>query len=845
MSTSKSSLLAKVEKPLRYINHELNAYHKSFDNAKARFCFIYPDIYEIGISHLGLKILYTIVNNYPDSIADRAYTPWFDLGDGLLKENLPLSALESKKSLKDFDCLGFTLATELTYTNILYTLDLAQIPLRSTDRNNEHPIIIAGGINAVNPHPLSLFIDAFFLGEAEEGFLKVIDIFIKEKDRIKRLKMLAELDFMYVSSEQKGKNKTITKKALKYQTFSSSRNTHYPQLVPLLDVTHNRYTSEIMRGCTRGCRFCQAGMFYRPVREKDPEIVLEQLLTDTKNSGWNSCGLLSLSSSDYTHIKPLIKELTTNLQGSGISISMPSLRMDSIDSNITEMLNHLKKSGITLAPEAGTQRLRDIINKNLTEEEILESAKFTYEAGAKLIKLYFMIGLPFETEDDIDGIILLIEKILEKTKRKMRINISLSPFVPKPMTPFQWAKIENKDILLSKALKIKHALIKYKFIKISYHTIELSLLEAVLCRGDRDTGYVIENAYLNGAKFDSWKEFFDFNIWLKAAKNVDYDWNKAVNGFAIEEPLPWDNIDIGISKDFLINEFKKAEKGCKTPDCRNDECCNCGVCFSIISERLVTTKNLVREAIQDTIKKITEQQLTEKKKSSYVNNQNIQYLYRVYYSKINDLKYLSHLDFLRLIHRLLMLSGLPISFSQGFNPHPRTSFCPPLSSGVEGEKEFFDFWTDNISSEKEIIASLSKTKINDLIFYTTDLLFDKNKYKSKYIPISDFDIEFLEVEFFIDKSKSDEYIRKYNAYVLSNDTIITKERKGIEKQFDLKNIIRDIDFNGKDLFIEKTIQGASVFDILKKIFDIDRDYVDNVKIIRKKMENLHHYIMEN
>ena len=816
-------ILSQIDKPLRYINHEINAFHKNFETSEVRFCFIYPDVYEVGISHLGIKILYTIVNNLPDSMADRAYTPWPDFGDKLIEKGIPLYSIETKKNLKEFDCLGFTLQTELIYTNILYTLDLAQIPLRSKERQELDPIILAGGINAVNPQPLSYFIDAFFIGEAEDGIVIIKDIFKKEKNRQQRLKLLAELDFVYVP--EYSDKKMI--KGLKYNSFSTSEKTHFPQLVPLLEGTHNRYTAEIMRGCTRGCRFCQAGMFYRPTREKDPEIIIKQLISEINNSGWDQAGLMSLSSSDYSCIKTLLQELITQLKGSGTSLSLPSLRIDNLDTNLVELINHLRKQGITLAPEAGTQRLRDMINKNLTEEEILEAVKFAYETGAKLVKLYFMIGLPFETDEDIDGITELIEKIIILTNRKMRINISVSPFVPKPMTPFQWAKMNSESVALSKALKIKHSLSKYKFVKMNYHTIELSFLEAVLCRGDITTGEVIEKAYRNGAKFDAWREFFDYSIWEKSALEVKFDWYKPINGFDLDEVLPWDNIGVGVSKDFLKQELKNAENMITTQDCRNDICVNCGACDENNAPVYVHGDSLLKPEIKSLVEKIDKNQDL---------NTDSKYLYRIFYSKVNDLKYLSHLDFLRLVHRLLMFSDLPVTFSQGFNPHPKTAFCPPLSSGIEGENEFFDVWLAKKCSTNEFIKQLKKTEIRDLAFNKVILLHEDCKYKENYIPISKFDIESLEVEFKdLNEQAKFIYEKKLNLFLIGNDTFIRKVRKGKERNIDLKDIILQVNMKDDKFVIMKKISGASVFDILLKIFNIERVNAGELRIIRKEL----------
>jgi radical SAM family uncharacterized protein/radical SAM-linked protein len=837
MNKNINNLLAQVEKPLRYIDHEINTFHKDFNAYNIKFCFIYPDTYELGISHLGIKILYSIINKQVDAMADRAYTPWPDFGDKLLAENIPLYAIESKRALKDFDCLCFTLQTELIYTNILYTLELAQINLRNTQRNNDDPIIMAGGINAINPQPLSLFIDAFFIGEAEEGIIEIKNIFKQEKSRQKRLERLAKLDYMYLPEY----SKDITIHAAKYMSFTKSEDTHFPQIVPLLEGTHNRYTAEIMRGCSRGCRFCQAGMFYRPVREKNPDIIIKQLISDIQNSGWDQASLMSLSSSDYTCIKPLLTELINTLSGTGTSLSLPSLRIDNLDLNLAELLNQIKKTGITLAPEAGTQRLRDVINKNLTEDDILNAIKFAFDAGAKLVKLYFMIGLPYEEDEDIEGIITLVENIIAFTNKKMRINVSISPFVPKPGTPFQWAKMNDEESVLKKALKIKHSLLKYKFIKISYHTIELSFLEAVLCRGDKDTAFVLESAYKDGAKFDAWREFFDYDIWTNAAKKLNYNWYKPINGFEIDSPLPWDNINIGVTKNFLKQELLKAQQAVTTPDCKTNvitnqnkhNCKACGACNTDNYVMLADKKTIISNDIQQPFIPMIKSQ-TDNTHPEIPQNLNIQsnYLYRIFYSKLNDLKYFTHLDFLRLVHRFLMLSNLKVTFSQGFNPHPKTAFCPPLSSGIEGENEFFDIWLSEYVDENILIKELQRFKIRDLEFTKAILCYKDKEYFKNYIPISAFDTELLNINF------NNSYpIEMYiSQYITNINFTFTKVRKGKEKQVNLKDIIYSIEpLENNTLQIIKKINGASVFDILKFIFNIERHSTGNIDICRKEL----------
>jgi len=832
--------LAETLKPLRYINHEVNAFHKDFQQAKVRFCLIYPDVYEIGISHLGLKILYSILNQCPQYMADRAYTPWADMGEKLLSHGIPLTSIEANRPLKDFDCIGFTLQTELIYTNILHTLHLAQIPLHTADRHTTDPIILAGGINAVNPHPLSRFIDAFFIGEAEEGIIAIADIFHEVQGRDARLQALAELPYVYVPAYS-GAKPIFAKKLV---NFSESQQTHFPQLVPMLEGTHNRYVAEIMRGCTRGCRFCQAGMFYRPVREKDPNIIAKQLLEDVQASGWESAGLLSLSSTDYSCIKPLVEYLSTALKGTGTSLSLPSLRVDTLDKDMLGLMQELQTGGITLAPEAGTQRLRDIINKNITEEEILRAVQTAYIARAKLIKLYFMIGLPFETPDDVHGIVTLVEKIAVATHKKMRINVSISPFVPKPMTPFQWHKMDSEADVLDKALHIKHSLYKYKTVKVNYHTIESGYLEAVLGRGDSDAGQLIETAYRKGAKFDGWRECFNFTTWQNAVAETRFDWDKPIMGYQVEEALPWDNINIGVTKEFLLNEYIKAGKAATTADCR-EACAGCGLQCDLnpqfpsirgvdaVGGRGVLANGLIhinetphshqpKHPVNLTVATpLIEENCPIYPFRSKLNNTTNQ-TYRITFSKINDLKYLSHLDFLRLIHRLLKLSGLPIAFSQGFNVHPKTSFCPPLSSGIEGLNEFFDVAMTNWCEPTQVLQCLAKTPIRDLTFTSATL---HNKHT---IPIKNYIAEVVSVTF-----ESDVDIQQYiNAFFADGNTTLQKEKKDGVRVIDLKDVILQIEAKANTVYITKKIAGASVFDILQKIWGINRENASGLRIAR-------------
>jgi radical SAM family uncharacterized protein len=665
-------LLASVLKPARYINQELNSYSKSPSDKTVNFCLAFPDVYEVGFSHLGLKILYSILNKEPDCTADRVYAPWPDFAELLKEENIPLFGIESAVALKNFDLIGFTLQTELTYTNVLYMLDLAQIPLLSTERQESDPIIFAGGPSAANPQPMSDFFDGFLIGDGEEAILDIKNSLqeTKKNSRREKLKALSQIEGVYIPvlyNEQQGKTK-----ARKFMDFDNLEKTHDKQLVPWVTPTHYRYVSEIMRGCSRGCRFCFAGMFYRPVRERDPKVILKYLLEEVKKCGWNETALTSLSSSDYSCIKSLLMEIYKNLDKT--SLSLPSLRVDSIDNELTTLMNAMRQTGLTIAPEAGSQRLRNIINKNITEEEIFRSVEIALQNGWQLIKFYFMIGLPFETDEDIEAIIKLIEDIIVLSNKKLRINITVSPFVPKPFTPFQWTEMENKDELLRKAKWIKNSFRRYKFIKIKYHDVESSMLECVMGRGGREVGKLIYQAYKNGAIFDSWNEHFYFDNWVKAAEKIGMDITVYTKQIPSNSQLPWQHIDIGITEEFLLSEWKKSEDESTTDDCRIGSCSDCGVC----------TKNVFPKYVKEIPAKTVELRKQVNDKSPNIH-------YRAFFGKMGKICFVPHLDLARMIYNIIRASGLPIAYSQGFNVRPILSFGPPLPLGVQGRNEYFDF----------------------------------------------------------------------------------------------------------------------------------------------------------
>ncbi|SNS35025.1 radical SAM family uncharacterized protein [Anaerovirgula multivorans] len=595
-------VLYKVEKPARYLGNELNSIHKEVDGKMIRYAFCFPDIYEVGMSHLGMQILYHLLNTLDGVSCERVFAPAVDMEEEMKKNNIPLFALESREPIENFDFVGFTLQYELSYTNILNMLNLANIPIYSKDRDENNPIVIFGGPCAYNPEPIADFADIIILGEAEEVQIEVLDLYkkYKEKNYSKSnfLKEAAKITGVYVPSfyEVKYSNDgTIASfqprideipTKIKKRIIQDLNETYYPDkmIVPYLNVVHDRVALEIFRGCTRGCRFCQAGMIYRPVRERSVETLsnlAEGLLTST---GYEEISLASLSTSDYSNLHDFVKHLIDKYSEDRVGISLPSLRLDNFSLELIKEIQKVRKTGLTFAPEAGSQRLRDVINKGLTEEDLTEATKKAFESGWSSVKLYFMLGLPTESEEDLIGIKDLAYKVVdlyyetpkEQRGKGLNVTVSTSTFVPKAFTPFQWEpqitleEIEDKQQLLKKQLNRKN-------ITYSYHDAETSFLEAVFARGDRKLSKVLELAIEEGCKFDGWNEHFNFQKWKEIFEKVGMNPEFYVNRKReYEEILPWDHIDVGVTKKFLIKENEKAKTAKLTEDCRIN-CSGCGM----------------------------------------------------------------------------------------------------------------------------------------------------------------------------------------------------------------------------------------------------------------------------
>ena len=600
-------ILLKISQPARYIGGEVNMVKKDPSKVAVRFAMCFPDVYEIGMSHLGIQILYDMFNRRDDVYCERVYSPWMDLDPIMREQKIPLFAVESQDPIKKFDFLGITIQYEMCYTNILQVLELSQIPLHAEDRTEEDPIVIGGGPCTYNPEPIAPFFDLFYMGEGEVVYFDLIDRYKEIKarggSRKEFLEQAAQIPGIYVPGfydvtykedgtiEAMTPNNPHAPQTVSKQLVMDMSDTWYPEkpVVPYLRATQDRVVLEIMRGCIRGCRFCQAGMVYRPVRERSLEELKRLARTMLKSTGHEEISLSSLSSSDYTKLEGIVNFLIDEFDGKGVNVSLPSLRIDAFSLDVMSKVQDVKKSSLTFAPEAGSQRLRNVINKGLTEENILNGSAEAFKGGWNRVKLYFMLGLPTETVEDMQGIAELSEKVAEvyydpvpKEQRhgKVQVTASTSFFVPKPFTPFQWAPMCTKEQFLERASIVNHRMkemLNKKSLRYNWHEADVTVLEGVLARGDRKVAAVIEEAYRKGAIYDSWSEYFNNDIWMKAFETcgVDIDFY-TTRERSLDEVFPWDFIDAGVTKDFLKREWANAQAETVTPNCRM-RCSGCGV----------------------------------------------------------------------------------------------------------------------------------------------------------------------------------------------------------------------------------------------------------------------------
>ena len=811
--------LASFRKPSRYLGNEVNSIRRD-TVVKVALCF--PDIYEIGMSHIGLKILYMIINSLSCASAERVFSPWTDL-EGYLRHNgIPLSSLENKRPLKDFDIIGFTLQYELSYTNVLNMLDLGGLPVRSSERTNEHPIVIAGGPCAVNPLPMKPFIDAFVIGDGEEVIIEIIELYNAQNpdksnsSKEDLLNDLSKLEGLYVPSVH-----TTAGKRVRRRFVDDLDTAPFPisPVVPYTSIVHDRVAIEISRGCTKGCRFCQAGMIYRPLRERSPGNVLSLAQRSILNTGHEEISFTSLSAGDYSHLHPLISNFNRLCHGRNISVSLPSLRVGSISSDILKEIKTVRKTGFTIAPEAGTSKLRNVINKDFTEEEYRTTLEKLFAQGWRNLKLYFMIGLPSETPLDIDGIIKMVQTASIMGRKisgsRININIGISAFVPKPHTPFQWIGQASFNILRETQDHLRKSFRRMNLNFKGQH-VEPSLLEAVLSRGDEDCAGLIETAWVSGCRFDAWSELFSFDKWLSASEKMSFDlYNYAVKSYDLNSLLPWRFIDTGITDDFLKIEYGRALNGEVTSDC-NKGCYGCGLKCRSEGE---SAEKLMHETAGVSI--------MSNKLPGHQNK--VSRRFRVRFSKTGNLRHLSHQEMMTSLLRAIRRANISLIYSSGFHPHPRISFGPALPTGVEGLNEYFDIEVSVTTNSMELLKRLNSELPEGLEALEISPV-PMNKGSLNDI------VSCYEYEVGVDDTANS----KINYFLNLSQCIVSRNNKSV----DIRSMVKSAEISGSRLLltIVDTESKARVHEILKEIFQTS---IEEITALPVKRVRLYGYNINN
>lgn len=706
-------ILPLATKPNRYVGNELNVIRKAHDLVDVKIALAFPDVYEIGQSYLGFHILYHIINQRADALAERAFAPWPDFEALMRRDGIPLFCLESEEPVRSFEVVGFTLQHELMYSNILNMLDLSGIPLFSAEREEGDPIVVGGGPCAYNPEPLAEYFDAFAIGDGEETIGELIGVIGACRKggapREEILARMARVPGVYVPAlfdvhcDSEGRHLGVSPSIpgqllpLKARFVRRLERGNYPAapLVPLTEITHDRLAVEIMRGCTRGCRFCQAGMINRPLRERPVADIVEQVEQGIAASGWEEVSLVSLSTADYGCIGPLVKQIDARLSGKNVALSLPSLRADTFSPELADSIEGVHKTGLTFAPEAGTPRLRDVINKNLEESALLRAVEIAVSHGWRLVKLYFMIGLPTETYEDLDAIARMIRQVAavgRRSGRGLRVNVTLSPFCPKPQTPFQWDAQDTLDVLRAKSRYLGER-IPSKYVSLKWRDPEVSAIEAAFARGDRRLSKALWHAWKAGAKFDEWSEFFDFERWERAFQAADVDLGAQGRARSFSEPLAWDHIAGGVTKQYLQRERQRAASAQPTPDCRSGEpepphCNGCGVADP--RDCMVLAAKLGSSAGAGKLAGPSEAFGRRRKHRTDPAGEPPRSKVRVKYTRGPEVRFATHLDVLRMFGRALRRAEVPVAYSQGHHPHPRISFGPPLPVGMETQADYLD-----------------------------------------------------------------------------------------------------------------------------------------------------------
>ena len=834
---------ALIERPTRYTGGEFNSITKDFDATPCRVLLSLPDVYEVGMSNLGLAILYSILNRREDTLCERAYAVWTDAEAVMRAENIELFALESKRPARAFDFWGFSLQYEMIYTNVLNMLDLAKIPLHTSERVDE-PFIIGGGPCVYNVEPVADFFDFFIIGEAEEVFGEVIDEFKIWKDSGKHggrrgfLKRLLKVSGIYVPSFyeplysgekflgmkiSENAPRKILKRVVK--DFDATPSVENP-IVPFMEIVHDRAMLELFRGCSRGCRFCQAGMTYRPVRERKVDTLKNLARRLIDSSGWDEISLTSLSSADYSCLSRLIDDLQADFRNERVSFSLPSLRIDSFSIELAEKVQTVRKSGLTFAPEAGTQRLRDVINKNVTEENLLEACSAAFERGWRAVKLYFMMGLPTETDEDIAGIADLAKKVAG-LKRGVKVTLSVSCFVPKAWTPFQWfGQISLEEF--KRRQNLLKDLIHDKNITYNYHDAQLSVLEGALARGDRRLAKVIETAWKLGAKFDGWSDLFKPEVWTAAFAACEVnpeDYRRERDFF---EALAWEHTSPGVDKNFLLTEWEKSQAEITTRDCRRTSCTGCGVCMNLGAKVI---NNYELEIGNESDANLIPH-------SSFLIPNCTKYRGQI--RKGAQVAMLSHLDYMNLFMRALLRSKLPAAWSEGFNPHLKVSFATALAVGVTSDCEYVDFELTAELEAEEVMRRLNLQLPEDARLVKLKKLRGKVKPVMSLVEMSRYEVRLPFEEKNLPAAQKS--VESFNAAEEIHFTRITPKKT---RELELKKYLAEpislrithsalrIEFAVK-ILPEGSLKPGEVLKVLREQFDFPAD-ISEAKINRTEL----------
>jgi radical SAM family uncharacterized protein len=710
---STEDILKNIQKPGSYAGGEWNAAKKDPQRVETKIALVFPDLYEIGMSYLGQKILYSLLNSHSLVLAERVYAPWVDLEKELKDKNAPLCSIENRIPLFQFDIIGFSLLYELNYSNILTILSLGRIPLRSSERTLDFPLVIAGGPAAFNPESLVDVFDLFLIGDGEEAFLEIVErhTALKKQREAKEslMKELGGIEGVYIPShfitfqpknspllavKPKGNLPSKIKKRV-YSSFHRAPALENP-VVPNTKSVFDRVSIEVERGCPQKCRFCQAASIYFPPRAKDPSLVVSAVLNSLRSTGYGEASLAALSVSDYPYLNDVVAVLVEELQDQKISLSLSSLRPKGLTDDVVKNILRVRKTGFTLVPEAGTERLRNVINKDIKDSEIYGAAQSAFSHGWKLLKLYFMVGLPTEKDEDIQGIVEVVQEIIRMgykiLKKAPQINLSVSSFIPKPHTPFQWFGMESEQVLREKHIFLLSSLKKYPFVRFKRHFLKSSILEGIFSRGDRNLNSVLFKAWENGARFDSWSDHFNFKIWQEAFETQGIDFGPYLSSLDREAVLPWDHIDTGIKKSHLAEELERALAGMSTPSCLERTCSECSGC---------DLSSLYEKKYEEEVPCIRMDVTYIGKKTEEI------YRYEAVYSKRGESRFLSHSDINNIIQNSFRRASIPVVYSGGFHPKMMISYPPALPLGMEGKAERFEFRSDYLFSEEEFLSGIN------------------------------------------------------------------------------------------------------------------------------------------